>query len=499
VIGSRSDFGSDPVRNLLLPALVAIPLAFALAVGGVTEMAALAIVSVGGGLFLANPRMFILAFLTLISLRNFVAGGERIGTETFDFDLGGLVNVLATGIGFVYFLVLWKNPFRGRSLTVPYGIFLLVFSVSILWAPDFRWAIRFVTRLAAPFFTYLIISDMLDRRMERQVIGSIYLSSAIPILFGFYQWISGEGNVVTEGYVRINSSFFHPAHFSMYLVFLFCLAYAEFLDPRAKNKALRLVYIAALVTLEILTYTRISWLAMALAWLYLSWVYDRRSYILAGSMVFLVVLLGFGGGIVERVASAGSVFETTAETTYDLNTSVGWRLFFWDEILQRWPDRPWLGHGAGSSVMLGVELFGVEAAPHNGYLRVLYETGAVGAASFLFVLWVMFRQGFRLIRRSHNTRLTFVSHVYVTMTVTYALLNLTDNILEYYEVDIYQWAILSLVEYTNLRASRAGIIEADRFEEELEVPEEDVEAFAAEFSEEIEEEGSTGPPAAPTA
>jgi hypothetical protein len=230
--GLLGDLGTDPVRQLVLPVLVAIPLAITLAVGGVTEMAALAIVSVGGGLFLANPRMFILAFLTLISLRNFVAGGERIGTETFDFDLGGLVNVLATGIGVVYFAVLWKNPFKGRSLTVPYGLFLLVFAISMAWAPDFRWAIRFVTRLAAPFFTYLIISDMLDRKMEKQVIGSLYLSSAIPILYGFYQWISGEGNTITEGYVRINSSFFHPAHFSMYLDFLFCLAYAEFLDGR---------------------------------------------------------------------------------------------------------------------------------------------------------------------------------------------------------------------------------------------------------------------------
>lgn len=483
--GLLSDLGSDPVRQLLLPALVAIPLAVTLALGGVTEMAALAIVSIGGGLFLANPRMFLLAFLTLISLRNFVAGGERIGTATFDFDLGGLVNVLATGIGVVYFAVLWKNPFKGRSLTVPYGLFLAVFAISMWWAPDFRWAIRFVTRLAAPFFTYLIISDMLDRKMERQVIGALYLSSAIPIVYGFYQWITGGGNTVTEGYIRINSSFFHPAHFSMYLDFLFCLAYAEFLDGRRKNKALRLLYIACLVVLEILTYTRISWLAMGFAWLYLSWVYKRRSYILAGAMLAVVVLLASGGAIIERVTSAATALG--GDDVYDLNSSVGWRLFFWDEILRRAPEHPWFGFGAGSSVMLGIELFGVEAAPHNGYLRVLYETGLAGSAAFLYVLGVMFWQGFRLTRRSQDTRLTFVSHVYITMTVTYALLNLTDNILEYYEVDIYQWAILSLVEYTNLRAARVGLIEASRIEEDLEVAPEEVEAFTDEFREEIED------------
>ena len=476
-----ADLGSDPLRQLLLPAAVALPLAAALAFGGVNYMAALAIVGVGGGLFLANPRAFILGFLMLISLRNFVAGGERMGTEGLNFDLGGLANVLATGIGVVYFLVLWKNPFKGRSLTVPYGVFLALFAASMWWAPDFRWALRFVTRLAAPFFTYLIISDMIDRRMVRQVISAMYASSVIPIVYGFYQWITGTGNDVTEGYNRVNSSFFHPAHFSMYLTFLFCLAYAEFLYPRAKNRASRLIYIVLLVALEISTYTRISWLAMGICFLYLSWVYGKRSYILAAAAGGAVVLLAAGGGIIERFTSVSDVLG--GDNVYDLNSSVGWRLYFWDEILRRFWDRPWFGFGAGSSVMLGVEIFGVEAAPHNGYLRVLYETGVAGAAAFLWVLGVMLWQGFRMIRQKLDNRLTFISHVYVTMTMTYILLNLTDNILEYYEVAIYQWAILSLVEFNNLHAARAGIIEQASFEEPLEAEPEAIADIAAVLSE----------------
>jgi len=464
-----ADLGSDPVRQFLVPIAVAVPLAAALAFGGVNYMAALAIVAIGGGLFLANPRAFILAFLVLISLRNFIAGGERMGAGGIDFDLGGLANVLATGIGIVYFLVLWKNPFKGRSLTVPYAVFLGLFAVSIYWAPDFRWAIRFVTRLSAPFFTYLIISDMLDRKMVDQVIAAMYASSVIPIVYGFYQWITGTGNDITEGYNRVNSSFFHPAHFSMYLTFLFCLAYAEFLDPRKPNKAVRLLYILAISALEISTYTRISWVAYAFCFLYLSWVYGKRAYIAAAAVVGGFVLIAFGGGIIERFTSVTAVLGS--DNLYDLNSSVGWRLYFWDEITRRFWDKPWFGFGAGASVMLGVEIFGVEAAPHNGYLRVLYETGIVGALAFLWVLGVMLWQGFRLIRRRLDNRLTFISHVYVTMTVTYALLNLTDNILEYYEVAIYQWAILSLVEYNNLHAARAGLIEQASFEEDVEAEE----------------------------
>ena len=100
------DFGSDPARQFIVPTLVSIPLILALIFGGPAYAAALAIIGVGGGLFLANPRLFILVFLTLISLRNWVAGGDRIGSESFNFDLGGLVNVLATGMGLVYFAIL---------------------------------------------------------------------------------------------------------------------------------------------------------------------------------------------------------------------------------------------------------------------------------------------------------------------------------------------------------------------------------------------------------
>lgn len=476
------DFGSDPARQFVVPVLVAIPLAASLALGGPQYMAALLIIALGGVLFLANPRAFILLFLVLIAMRNFVAGGDRMGGETFNFDLGGLANVLASGMGFVYFLVLWKNPFKGRSLTWPYGMFLAVFGASVAWAPDLHWAVRFVTRLSAPFFTYLIISDMLDHKMVRQVITAIYASSVVPIIYGFYQWITGQGNDITEGYVRVNSSFFHPAHFGMYLVFLFCLAYAELLDPRKSDKALRVIYIVMLVALEISTYTRITWIAMLVCWLYLSWVYGRRTLILGGAGVGAVVVAAFGQGIIARVLSASDT--VTAEGGYDLNSSTGWRLYFWNEILQRFWEHRWLGFGSGSSVMLGLELFGIEAAPHNGYLRVLYETGFVGVAAFAWVLGAMLWQAWRLIRKRENTNVTFVSHVYITMTLTYILLNLTDNILEYYEVAIYQWAILSLVEFNNLHAARAGLIEAASFEEDLEAEEEAIEQLKADAEDE---------------
>jgi hypothetical protein len=71
----------------------------------------------------------------------------------------------------------------------------------------------------------------------------------------------------------------------------------------------------------------------------------------------------------------------------------------------------------------------------------------------------MLAQALRLLRQNLNDDVKLVAHIYVTMTIAYLILNLTDNILEYYEVAIYNWAILSLVEYTNRVGEEEGIFD----------------------------------------
>ena len=112
---------------------------------------------------------------------------------------------------------------------------------------------------------------------------------------------------------------------------------------------------------------------------------------------------------------------------------------------------------------------GVWTSPHNGYLRVLYETGLVGFMAFMWVIWTMLAQAFRLLRQNLNQEVKLIAHIYVTMTLAYLILNLTDNILEYYEVAIYNWAILSLVEYTNKVGEEEGIFD-DVDDEDAYVP-----------------------------
>ncbi len=464
--------GADVGRDFWIPVSLVVPLALLLVFGGPHYMVGFALLAMFGMLFLANTRAFILLFLVVVAMRDWVAGGERIDVGILTFDLGGLVNVITTLIGAVYFLVLWRNPFKGRSLTWPYLIFWGLFAISMPWAPDFRQGIRFVTRLLAPFVTYLIISDLLDRGMVRRVIKALYLSSAVPILYGYWELFTGSGNTITAGFVRVQSCFNHPANFSMYLLFLFCLAYATFLDRRTMNKAAWLFYLSAIVILLISTYTRISWLAALVCFVYLSWAYGRVRYLLTALLAAVLFAPLFAQPLINRVLAIDTALGS--HNLLDRSNSIGWRLFFWTHLIEDWKLRPWFGYGTGSSIVFGRELMGVWTSPHNGYLRVLYETGIVGLAAFTWVLVTMMKQALRLLRSRLDEKVKLVSHVYVTMTISYIILNITDNILEYYEVAIYNWAILALVEYSNKVAASKGLIEAAGFEipEEIEEDEE---------------------------
>ncbi|MDP6935392.1 MAG: O-antigen ligase family protein, partial [Myxococcota bacterium] len=384
----------DPARTWLLPLLCVVPLAGSLVFGSPTYLAALGTLMAAALLFLVNIQQFVLMFMVVIAMRGWMAGGERIGAEGLDFDLGGLVNILACLIGGVYYLVLWKNPFKGRVLAKPYLLLLALFTVSIIWAPHLRQAIRFVTRLIAPFATYLIISDVLDRRMVRRLIQTFYWSSVIPIIVGFYQLFTGHGAWAKWQNMpsRVQSCFVHPAHFSMYLLFIFCLAYAEFLDGRRVNKLLWVGYLALISVLQIATYTRISWIATALCFAYLSWMYGRRRYLVVATVLGTLFMAVFGSSfvgslILDRVQEVSSILSDEIAME-DVGNSIGWRLYFWRHLLDDWASSPWLGHGAGSSILFGWRLNGVWSSPHNGYLRVLYEGGLVGLGIFLWLLWV---------------------------------------------------------------------------------------------------------------
>ena len=112
----------------------------------------------------------------------------------------------------------------------------------------------------------------------------------------------------------------------------------------------------------------------------------------------------------------------------DFNTAGrlnAWALL-WEEVCEH----PWIGQGAGSSMVFlqdNEKLTGMKH-PHNDYLRITFETGAIGFSCFVFALaWQTWSVGRRTTATSGVLR-----HAYAAAFLGWCVLvmmSVTDNIL----------------------------------------------------------------------
>tara|TARA_R110002072_G_scaffold1559_3_gene12891 strand:- start:23978 stop:25126 length:1149 start_codon:yes stop_codon:yes gene_type:complete len=127
---------------------------------------------------------------------------------------------------------------------------------------------------------------------------------------------------------------------------------------------------------------------------------------------------------------------------YTVNTSGRW--YAWQLMIESIRESPFLGHGTD----LAPELVGVArwSHPHNDYLRLLHQCGAIGLMAFLiFFIRAHHRIAKRVYRDMSSQRRVFLdSSIYATSGI--AIVMITDNPLSYSYV-IYFLAVLNALAY----------------------------------------------------
>jgi O-antigen ligase len=114
----------------------------------------------------------------------------------------------------------------------------------------------------------------------------------------------------------------------------------------------------------------------------------------------LVLVVGIIGGL--SVSGGGQRFQEGIENSrdylagrQDLGTSMGQRLYFWQHSIDLIRSRPVIGYGTGSFASQFSRITGgknlLTANPHNEYLMIAVQLGAVGLFAYLFFLAAQWR------------------------------------------------------------------------------------------------------------
>ena len=232
---------------------------------------------------------------------------------------------------------------------------------------------------------YMIVNNVDDRDHARRLVIAAFLTAAVVSLVGIAQIPSGERvSAPFEGEIG------EPNTFGGYLLFMIAIAAGVALEThRLRLRAACLALIALMALPFAFTLSRASYLGVLPAFLVLAWFTRQRRFMVGLVLLLLVCspILAFvaPNAVTQRILytfepEKGQATVRLGRLAFDPSTSA--RLISFQAAMEGFTRRPILGYGVTGFAFMDAQ-----------YARVLVETGLVGLAAFLWLVWALLRSG----------------------------------------------------------------------------------------------------------
>lgn len=136
-------------------------------------------------------------------------------------------------------------------------------------------------------------------------------------------------------------------------------------------------------------------------------------------------------------AAAGAIIQPAGGKELDASSEE--RIQLWKDALGMWEHEPVLGVGF-ETFAFSAHVAGLHDT-HNYYVKALAETGLVGLLVVLWILWAMFRVGWRLSREKGDAFWSGFGIALAACVVCVAVANFFGDRWSYMEVDTFLWAL----------------------------------------------------------
>jgi hypothetical protein len=230
---------------------------------------------------------------------------------------------------------------------------------------------------------YMAVNNLRDREHAWRLIGAAFITAAIVSVIGLAQVPSGDRvSAPFEGEIG------EPNTFGGYLLFMMAIAAGLALETEnLRRRAQCLALLALMAVPFFFTLSRASYLGVLPAFVVLARLTTRRRFIvgliLFGLVASPALIFVAPKSVKDRVTytfqeEKGSETVRVGKVAFDPSTSA--RLISFKAALGGFAQRPIFGWG--------VTGFGFMDAQ---YARVLAETGLVGLAAFLWLVWAVGR------------------------------------------------------------------------------------------------------------
>jgi O-antigen ligase len=266
-------------------------------------------------------------------------------------------------------------------------------------------------------------------------VNALLFSAVIPFLIALYQLLTGTGLAgTTIGFdSRLYGTFSHPNQFASFALIIFGLSWFYYQQKKDNNKTKLIPTIITLLLL-IATFSRGAWLGIIIFSLIFGLLKNFKIII----FVFLFIIFMF------------LTSETVNKRISDLydppaTSSIYWRIERWTENYQSFIQKPLLGHGSGTELVVYEKDHGFYSKnnyTHNDLIKNAIETGIMGTLSYLFLI---FSTLFTLIKIHLKTESSFLKNFSLVVLSVFIALNafsMTSNI---FRGTATQWTLWFLI------------------------------------------------------
>ncbi|MDT8383279.1 MAG: O-antigen ligase family protein [Gammaproteobacteria bacterium] len=324
-------------------------------------------------------RMAILAFVFTIPWENMIVI-PGFGT------ISKLTGIVAFSLGFVAFLL--QPQLRNfKAFHVLFLSFVMYSAISYVWTVDNELSLdRIRSNFQLVLFVWLIWQFLETERHVLQAIQFYVLGSVVGAVATLVAYLAG----VQSSYMRYSAEGFDPNELSVFLAIAIPMAW--YLSMRHQTVWLvwlNRLLIAALLIAILLTGSRTGLVVACVGITFILITMSRGS---TGAKISVGLLLIVGAIALPQVipestwARLATLEEELASGTLNNRTNI------WSAGLSIWLNNLAFGVGAGAFRTATHINHGFVAAPHNTFLSILVELGAVGFMLFGAIMYVVWKK-----------------------------------------------------------------------------------------------------------
>ena len=354
--------------------------------------------------------------------------------------------------GMILFHLILKNQLTWHSspLNLAVGIYIFVLLLSGVTSNyPLIFAKTGARSLGYIFTGFFVTRYLITRKIFLQfVLASMLVTSVGLVFYGFYTQL--EAGVAV--YQDIALPFFkNHCIYAEFLCIVFAFLFA-FNTVKGKLKGRTFIVLLSLLfaCAILMTFVRGAWMALIGLFFFIWWMRGRE---VSGKMIALLTVL--------MIAAAG--FALSFDLIDLLNQRIENLLHFkyvtnFDRI-DRWmaaflmgKDNPILGVGYGNYPEVYYKYIWYiksttitdRMGAHNLFLEIFAETGIVGLFAFLGMIWVFFREGYKLSKKITDPFLSGVNLGTMGAMVTFLIHGIVNNLGPSDKLELLFWTLIGM-------------------------------------------------------